>query len=123
MHIQEDCESWWLSGCNGSVKEEVAQARGVLGLTPGGCRPSFFSISCFKTSKSSFNSSMRRNALSFSCCHAILVENRGKKKSEDRQFAFNLVWDLFEGGKKSRKYGNYTATHTKQAPHEYRHLF
>ena len=37
---------------------------------------------------------MRQDALSFSCCHVILVENRGKKKkkkSEDRRFAFNLA--------------------------------
>ena len=36
----EDCDGWWLSGCHGSVAEHslVAQARGVLGLTPGECR-------------------------------------------------------------------------------------
>ena len=37
-------EGWWLSDCRGSVAELAAQARGVLGLTPGDCRPFHFSL-------------------------------------------------------------------------------
>ena len=38
----EDCKSWWLSDCSGRAL--VAQARGVLGSTPGDCRPFHFSL-------------------------------------------------------------------------------
>ena len=40
IHI-EDCEGWWLSCCRAwlSGRVLVAQARGVLGLTPSDCRP------------------------------------------------------------------------------------
>ena len=39
LHI-EDCEGWWLSGVLSwlSGRALAAQARGVLGLTPSGCR-------------------------------------------------------------------------------------
>ena len=44
VHI-EDCEGWWLSGCCGSVGRALAaQARGVLGLTPGDCWPFHFPL-------------------------------------------------------------------------------
>ena len=39
-------EDWWLFGCRGSVAEHwlVAQARGVLGSTPGSCWPFHFPL-------------------------------------------------------------------------------
>ena len=45
VHIEiEDCEGWWLSGGRSSVAEHWHLKPGVLGLTPGGCRPSSFSL-------------------------------------------------------------------------------
>ena len=37
---------WWLSGCRCSCSDRalVAQARGVLGSTPGNCRPFHFTL-------------------------------------------------------------------------------
>ena len=42
LHI-EDCEGWWFRVSWLSGRALAAQAKGVLGLTPGGCRP--FSLS------------------------------------------------------------------------------
>ena len=53
VHI-EDCEGWWLFGCDSLVAEHWLHKPGVLGSIPNDCQPFHFLYFTSKTSNLSF---------------------------------------------------------------------